>query len=122
MPSSETGSKRRSIPHQSRQAVLRSHLFSLYRKDHRYQTLVANELRPLWQTFERDMRAQFGDGIAFHSLFDQLLAAIEGRPNSLLAPIDLPMVDGTGRLIPPPSPPAQEQLDMLGLYVETVQH
>jgi hypothetical protein len=121
MPSSETVSKRRSISHQTRQAALRSKLFLHYRNDPRYQQLVANHLRPLWQTFEGGIRAQFGDAMRFHPQFGHLLAAVEGRPNSLLDPFGgVPAVDLTGQLIPPPGPPSREQLGELGLYVGAV--
>jgi hypothetical protein len=78
-------------------------------------------LRPLWQAFERDMRAQFGEALTFHPHFGHMLAAVVGHPNSLLDPFDgIPTVDSDGRVIPPPGPPTHEQLDALGLYVAAV--
>jgi hypothetical protein len=106
---------------QTRQTALRSMLFSLYRNDRRYQRLVADHLRPLWHTFEDDMRAQLGDAIQIHPHFGHLLAAVVDQPNSLLDPFPgVPRVDPTGQTIPPPGPPTLEQLDELGHYVAAV--
>jgi hypothetical protein len=121
MPSPDTVSKRRSVSRQTRQAALRSKLFSHYRNDPRYQRLVADDLRPLWVSFEGDIRAQFGDAIRLHPNFGHMLAAVVGYPNSLLDPNPgIPTVDQAGRIIPPPGPPIQEQLDKLELYVAAV--
>jgi hypothetical protein len=123
MASSDTVSKRRSVSRQTRRAALRSKLFSHYRNDPRYQRLVADGLRPLWLTFEGDMRAQFGDSICFHPNFGHMLAAVVGRPNSLLDPSPgVPKIDSVGQIIQPSGPLTHEQLDELGLYVAAVLH